>query len=311
MDQGNAAAAAVGTAEGATSAEAALPRWDLGDLYPGLDSPELARDLDAAERDAKAFAERYRGRLAELDGDGLAEAVAEFERLDEILSRVMSYAQLLHSGDMADPEVGRFYQSMQERVTDISAHTLFFSLELNKLEDADIEAKLESPKLARYQPWIRVTRAFRKHQLEEEMERLLHERSVAGRAAWVRLYDETMAALRFPLDGKELTISEVLHRLSDHRMEVRRDAARCLGKVLGENIRLFAHVTNTLAKDKEIDDRWRHFPRPTSARNLSNQVEDEVVDALVSAVRDAYPSLSHRYYKLKAKWFGGDKLDYW
>ena len=311
MDQGNAAAAAVGTAEGAISAEAALPRWDLGDLYPGPDSPELARDLDAAERDAKAFAERYRGRLAELDGDGLAEAVAEFERLDEILSRVMSYAQLLHSGDMADPEVGRFYQSMQERVTDISAHTLFFSLELNKLEDADIEAKLESPKLARYQPWIRVTRAFRKHQLEEEMERLLHERSVAGRAAWVRLYDETMAALRFPLDGKELTISEVLHRLSDHRMEVRRDAARCLGKVLGENIRLFAHVTNTLAKDQEIDDRWRHFPRPTSARNLSNQVEDEVVDALVSAVRDAYPSLSHRYYKLKAKWFGGDKLDYW
>ena len=288
-----------------------LPTWDLTDLYPGSEAPELRADLDSADAEAQAFATKYRGRLSALDGAGLGQAIGAYEALDEKLARIMSYAQLLHSGNMADAEIGRFYQSMQERVTTISTHTIFFTLELNQLEDKDLDAKLAAPELRRYAPWLEAVRAFRPHQLSEELEQLLHEKYVAGRSAWVRLFDETMAALRFPFEGKQLTSAELLHLLSDKNRDVRRDAARCLGKVLGENVRLFAHLTNTLAKDKEIEDKWRQFPRPVSARNLSNRVEDEVVDALVGAVRDAYPTLSHRYYALKARWLGGDKLDYW
>ena len=288
-----------------------LPEWDLTDLYPAPDSKALKDALEAAAADTKVFAKQFRTKVAALDGDNLGAAVAAYERIDETLSRVMSYAQLLHSKNLEDPEIGKFYQGVHERVTDIASDLLFFTLELNLIEPADMEVKLRAPALARYASWVENSRAFRPHQLDEDMERLLNDKYVAGRAAWMRLFDETMAGLRFPFRDKSLTNAEILHLLSDRDSNVRRDAARSLGQVLQQNIRLFAHVTNTLAKDKEIDDRWRHYARPTSARNLSNRVEDVVVDALVTAVREAYPRLSHRYYKLKAGWFGGDKLDYW
>ncbi|BBK41201.1 oligoendopeptidase F [Allostella vacuolata] len=297
----NAAPAAIG----------ALPEWDLSDLYPATDSPELAADLARAGEEAKALRARFEGRMAGLDGAGLADALATYERLQDRLGRIMSYAQLVHSRAMSDETVGRFYQTMQEQVTDITAELIFFTLELNRIEDADLAAKLADPALARYAPWIHDTRAFRPHQLSDEAERLLHDKSVAGRSSWVRLYDETTAGLRFPLDGEKLTMAEVLHRLSDRDGTVRRQAAESLGQVLGDNARLFALVTNTLAKDKEIEDRWRKFPRPISGRNLSNFVEDEVVDALLAAVRESYPRLTHRYYALKARWFGVEVLDHW
>ncbi len=288
-----------------------LPEWDLSDLYPGSESPALKIDLDRAAEDAKAFAKRYRTQVGSLDGEQLGRAVSDYERIDEVLSRVMSYAQLLHSKRLEDPETGRFYQGIHERITDIASDLLFFTLELNLIEQAEMEAKLRAPALARYASWVENSRAFRPHQLSEEMERLLNDRHVVGRAAWVRLFDETMASLRFPYRGRDLTNAEILHLLSDRDRDVRRDAARSLGQVLEQNERIFTHITNTLVKDKEIDDRWRHYPRPTSARNLSNRVEDEVVDALVAAVREAYPRLSHRYYAMKARWFGSEKLDYW
>jgi oligoendopeptidase F len=288
-----------------------LPEWDLRDLYPGRDSPELQADLKKAAADASAFRVRYQGKLAELDGDGLGKAIAGYEALQEVLGRIMSYAQLVHAGDMTDPEIGRFYQTMQERVTDISTELLFFSLELNRLDDAVLAEKLKAPALARYQPWLRDLRAMRPHQLSDEVEQILHEKQIAGRNAWIRLFDETIAHLRFPFDGRELTCNEVLNLLSDRDGTVRKAAAKSLGKVLGANLREFALITNTLAKDKEIEDKWRKFARPVSARNLGNFVEDEVVDALVTAVKAAYPQLSHRYYTLKARWFGGDRLDYW
>jgi oligoendopeptidase F len=289
----------------------ALPEWDLRDLYPGRDSPELQRDLAAVEADAKAFRERYEGKLATLSGAALGGAVADYERLQEIFGRIMSYAYLVYAGDMGDPEIGRFFQTMQEKVNAIGTTILFFTLELNRIEDAALADKLTSRELAHYEPWLRDVRAFRPHQLADDIEKILHEKSVAGKAAWVRLFDETMTALRFPLDGKELTSAEILHLLSEHDGAVRRKAAEVLGRVLGQNARTFALVTNTLAKDKEIEDRWRSFKRPISSRNLANFVEDEVVDALISAVRASYPQLSHRYYRLKAKWFGVAQLDHW
>jgi oligoendopeptidase F len=288
-----------------------LPVWDLSDLYPSPDSPLLAAALDEVEAGSQAFRAAYEGRVAALSGAEFGAAVAEYERLSEILGRILSYAQLWYSADMSDSERGRFHQVVQERCTAISANTLFFHLDINRLEDAVLEEKLAAPQAARYRPWLRDLRMFRPHQLSDELERFIHQKSVAGRSMWMRLFDETMARLRFPMDGKELTSAEILHLLSDRDGVRRKAAAQSLGKVLGESVPLFSLITNTLAKDKEIEDSWRGYAHPWSARNLSNQVEDGVVDALVQAVQDSYPRLSHRYYRLKARWFGGEALDYW
>ncbi|MBI5162978.1 MAG: M3 family oligoendopeptidase [Magnetospirillum sp.] len=289
----------------------ALPEWDLSDLYPSPDSQRLAEDLDAAEAGAKAFHQSYAGQLAGLDGTRFGAAIAEYERLSEIMGRAMSYAQLWYAGNVTDPERGRFFQGISERITTISTQTLFFTLEINRLDDDVLAAKLGAPAASRYAPWLRDVRVFRPHQLSDDLERLLHEKSVAGRAAWTRLFDETMGRLRFPLGDAMLTSAEVLNLMSDGDGATRKAAAQSLGAVLGENAPLFALVTNTLAKDKEIEDTWRHYPSPQSYRNLSNQVEDAVVDALVAAVKGCYEQLSHRYYRLKARWFGSDQLDYW
>ncbi len=305
------ASAADGGRESGAAALGPLPTWDLADLYPGPDSPELAQDLEAARASATAFEQRYAGRLAALDGAALGDAIAEYEAIEEILGRIMSYASLLHAGAMDDPEVGRFFQTTSEQVTEISAHTVFFTLELNRIDDARLDELMKAPRLAHYAPWVRDQRAFRPHQLSEEIERLLHEKAVVGRAAWIRLFDETIDSLRFPVDGEDLTCAEALHLLTDPDGNKRRAAAKSLGAVLGRNARLFALIANTLAKEKAIEDRWRGFARPISSRNLANHVEDEVVDALIEAVRAAYPRLSHRYYRIKARWFGVEALPYW
>jgi oligoendopeptidase F len=288
-----------------------LPQWDLSDLYPAPDSKELSDALDRMAADAKAFEERYKGNLASLDGAALGAAIAEYEHLDEAMSRAGSYAQLVYAGDQSDPANGKFYQGVFERLNAISINMLFFTLEINKLDDDQLESLMEAPELARYRPWLRDVRTMRPHQLDDEIERVLHEKYVVGRAAWVRLFDETLANLRFPFRGQELTEAEILNLMSDADGAKRKEAAKSLGGVLVANVKTLALITNTLAKDKEIEDGWRKFARPDSSRNLSNFIEDEVVDALSSAVRDACPSLSHRYYALKAKWFGGEQLDYW
>jgi len=288
-----------------------LPSWDLNDLYPGPDSQELKDDLDRCAAEATAFRGRYEGKLSKLDGAALGAAIAAYEAVQETLGRAGSYAQLVYAGDMSDPEIGRFYQGIQERSTEISVQILFFTLELNRLDEQVLEDKLTAPALAHYGPWLRDLRASRQHDLSDELERLLHEKHVAGRAAWTRLFDETMAALRFPLDGESLTSAEILNKMTDRDPALREASAKSLGAVLGENQRIFELITNTLAKDKEIEDGWRSYARPVSSRNLENLVEDAVVEALVDAVRAAYPKLSHRYYGLKAKWFGVEQLPYW
>jgi oligoendopeptidase F len=296
----------------APAAEAAdLPSWDLSDLYPAPDGPEVERDVRAAERQAKDFATAYAGKLAALSGKALAEAISAYEQIEEILGRLASYAQLLFAAEQTDAARGRFYQTMMERVTAISSDLLFFTLELNRLDDALLDARLRDPALASWRPWLRDLRVFRPHQLSDELEKLVHEKDVTGHAAWSRLFDETMAGMRIDVLGEDLTVSAALNKLSDRDRSVREAAGRAVGAAFGERVKLFALITNTLAKDKAILDDWRHYPRPTSARNRANMVEDEVVDALVSAVRDAYPRLSHRYYAMKAKWLGLPKLQHW
>ena len=300
-------------ADAASSQDAVAepPTWDLGDLYPAPDSAAVAADFATAESAAQAFAAAHQGRLAAMSGNGLAAAIAEYERIEEVLGRLMSYAQLLFASDSSDAAIGRFYQTVSERVTAISSNLLFFTLELNRLDEAALEQKAADPALARWWPWLRDLRVFRPHQLADDLEKLLHEKEVTGRSAWSRLFDETVAAMRVTVSGQELTVSDALNRLSDRERSVREAAGRAIGEAFGGNIRLFSLITNTLAKDKETIDTWRHYPRPGSYRNRSNMVEDEVVDALVSAVRADFPRLAHRYYLMKAKWLGLPKLQHW
>jgi len=290
----------------------ALPAWDLSDLYASPQDPKLAADLDRAGIDAKAFRAAHEGKVGSLSGDALAAAIAAYEAIEEVLGRAMSYAQLVFSGDAQDAANGRFYQTLQERVTTISSDLLFLTLELNRVEEAALEQTIGgSAALARWRPWLRDLRVFRPHQLSDEVEKLLHEKEVTGRSAWNRLFDETIAGMRVAVAGEDLTVSAALNKLSDRDREVRAAAAKGVSEAFGDKVRLFGLITNVLAKDKEIIDGWRHYPRPTSYRNRSNMVEDEVVDALVTAVTQSFPRLSHRYYAMKAKWLGLPKMMHW
>ena len=291
-----------------------LPEWDLTDLYPGIESDAFAQDLAQAEAECKAFADEVRGRLDSLAREGgaaLGPVVQRFEAIEDRLGRLASYAGLVYAGDTTDPTRAKFYGDTQERLTAASSDLLFFALDLNRIEDDVMERALAEPPLSRFRPWIEDVRRDKPHQLEDRIEQLFHEKSVTGRAAWNRLFDETLASLRFDVRGEELTLEPTLNKLQDADGAIRRDAAGALSAVFRANLRVFALITNTLAKDKEISDRWRGFEDVGDQRHLANRVEREVVDALVEAVRDAYPRLSHRYYRLKARWFGRDALDFW
>jgi oligoendopeptidase F len=294
----------------------ALPEWNLADLYPSLDAPEVSADLARAETECLAFEETYKGKLAEIAaapeaGERLYAAVVRFEAIEELLGRLISFAGLLYAGNTADPLRAKFYGDVRERVTAASVHLLFFTLELNRIDDALIERALKQPKFGIYRPWVEDVRKERPYQLEDRVEQLFHEKSVTGGAAWNRLFDETISTLRFSVDGEELAIEPTLNLLQDPREERRKAASDALATVFKENLRTFALIINTLAKDKEISDRWRGFKDIADSRHLSNRVEPEVVEALVSAVREAYPRLSHRYYRLKANWFGKEQLNHW
>lgn len=287
------------------------PRWDLSDLYTALDDPQIAKDLKAAQALARHFNKAYAGKVAGLTAMALAKAIADYEKLSEILGRLGSYAGLLYAVQSNKPEVGQFYQNIQEQGVAISKDTLFFELEINALSDAELNTRLREPELQHYAPWLRDVRVMKNHVLPEDMEKLLHEKSISSNAAWVRLFDETLEGLRFTIGRKKLTLAEVLNQMSSPDGEKRKAAAKELGRVLMQHQKTFALITNTLAKDKEIEDDWRRFARPISSRNLSNLVEDEVVDALLDTVQRNYEPLSHRYYRLKAKWFGKKQLAYW
>ena len=293
-----------------------LPEWNLADLYPAMDAPEFLDDLARMAAECKAFAADYQGKLASLlaaenASAALHAAIQRYERIDELMGRLMSYAGLVYAGDTSDPARAKLYGDTQEKLTSAGTDILFFQLELNQLDDKPLAAAAAKAPLSHYRPWLEDIRREKPHQLEDKLERLFLEKSVSGASAWNRLFDETMAALRFDLDGEELTLEPTLNKLQDIDPGLRQRAAEALGKVFKENLRVFTLITNTLAKDKDISDRWRGFADVADARHLANRVEPEVVAALVSAVRAAYPRLSHRYYKLKARWFNRDALDYW
>jgi oligoendopeptidase F len=293
-----------------------LPEWDLADLYPSIDGPEVAADLARGLDLCRAFEAKAKGRLGEIVAAGgaaeLTALVRDYEAIQDLLGRVGSYAGLVYAGDTTDVARAKFYGDVQDRLTRASTHLLFFELELNRLDDAAIDALIAAdPDLAHYRPWLEDIRKEKAHQLSDEIERLFHEKYLTGAAAWNRLFDETISAMRFRVGDEELTLEPTLTRLQDADEGRRREAAEALAIGFRANLRTFTLITNVLAKDKEISDTWRKFEDPADSRHLANRVEREVVEALVSAARAAYPRLSHRYYALKAKWMGKDRLDHW
>ncbi len=288
-----------------------LPEWDLSDLYDGSRDSRIEADLSGLSDGARAFGKDFEGRLDTLGGAELAAAIRRYEALHDGIGRVASYAQLLFSADRTDPDNARFHQDAQDRLTGIAVHLVFFPLEIARIPDETMERLLGDDGVARYRPWIEETRAFRPHQLSNEAETMLHELSPVGARSWTRLFDQTVAGLRFEVGGETLTETQALDLLSSADGTRRRSAARELARVFKANEPLFALIANTLARSKAIEDGWRRFARPISSRNLANRVEDEVVDSLIAAVRDAFPRLSHRYYRMKARRFGVDRLDWW
>jgi oligoendopeptidase F len=293
-----------------------LPEWNLDDLYRGLDDPAIKRDLDRTDAECAAFEEAYKGKLAAVaaaagGGATLATAVRRYEAIDDLMGRLSSFAGLIHAGDTLDPARTKFYGDVQERLTAASIHLLFFTLELNRIDDAVLDKAMADPALGHYRPWLEDVRRYRPYQLEDRVEQLFHEKSVTAYSAWNRHFDATIANLRFKVAGKSLAIEPTLNFLQDRSGGKRKAASQALAHTFKDNVRQFALITNTLAKDKEISDRWRGFADIADERHLSNRVEREVVDALVTAVRADYPRLSHRYYALKARWFGKKRLPHW
>lgn len=292
-----------------------LPEWNLQDLYPAMDSDEFVADLVASKKQGEAFEEKFAGKLEAVlknNPRDLAMTIAEYEQIQELMGRVMSYAGLIYSGDTSNPEHAKFYGDAQEKMTSAGSHLLFFELELNRIEEDLLDkAVSQDASLAYYKPWLSDLRKDKPYQLEDNIEQLLHEKSVTGRGAWNRLFDETMSTLRFNIGGEEYPVATALNFLQDADRNKRKEAAKEVSRVLEENGRTFSLITNTLAKDKEISDRWRGFEDIADSRHLANRVEREVVDALVEAVREAFPRLSHRYYAMKAKWLGLEVMEYW
>ncbi len=308
------ATAAAGAASDPALGE--LPSWRLEDLYPSATSEAFRNDLEKSDRDARAFEEKWKGKLADAatkTGDeGIGVAIVEYEALDDLLGRIASYAGLTYFSDTSNPANGKLYGDVQAKLTDTSSHLLFFSLELNRIDDAVIDACMDNdPVAGHYRPWLVDLRLDKPYQLDDRLEQLFLEKSMTSAGAFNRLFDETMAALRFTIDGEEVPLEVALNMLQDPEEETRHKAAMALAETFKANLRTFTLITNTLAKDKEISDRWRGFKDIADSRHLANRVEREVVDALAAAVQDAYPRLSHRYYKMKAKWLGMEQMNFW
>ncbi|MCO4842233.1 MAG: M3 family oligoendopeptidase [Yoonia sp.] len=289
-----------------------LPEWNLDDLYTAEDAPELIRDMEWLDTACSEFASDYEGKLADLDAAGLLDAVHRYEAIDIIAGRVMSYAGLRYYQVTTDADRAKFMADVQDKITAYTTPLVFYGLEFNRLDDAHLEAMLAAnADLARYKPVFDRMRAMKPHQLSDELEKFLHDQSTVGAAAWNRLFDETMAGLEFEVDGETLNLEATLNLLTEQDRSKREAATHALAAVFQENIKIFSRVHNTLAKEKEVEDRWRKMPTPQTGRHLSNHVEAEVVEALRNAVVAAYPRLSHRYYALKAKWLGLERMETW
>ena len=289
-----------------------LPEWDLSDLYASPDAPELAADMEWLEKACADFAANYEGKLANLSPDEWLACIEAYEKIDLKAGRIMSFIGLRYYQNTTDADRAKAMSDAQDRITAFTTPLVFFSLEVNRIDDAVMERVYQgNPSFARYKPIFDRMRAMRPYQLSDELEKFLHDQSTVGAAAWNRLFDETIAGLEFQIGDETRGLEATLNDLTEQNRDTREAAARELSRVFGENVKIFARVHNTLAKEKEIEDRWRKMPTPQTGRHLSNHVEPEVVEALRNAVVNAYPKLSHRYYELKRQWLGLETMEVW
>ena len=288
-----------------------LPDWNLNDLYTATDAKELIRDLNWLEKECNEFAKSYEGKLHSLSDKEMLTCIVRNEKISSISGRIISYAGLLYYQKTTDADRAKFLSDMQEKITVFTTKLVFFSLEINSLEEEFLDKLFtKNDQLARYKPVFEKIRAMKPYQLNDEIEKFLHDLGIVG-AAWEKLFDETIAGLTFKIGDESLNIEATLNLLTDQNRENREKATRELARVFSENIKVFTRVHNTQAKEKEIIDRWRGMPTAQMGRHLANQVEPEVVEALRNAVVKAYPEISHRYYELKRKWLGLEIMQVW
>ncbi len=288
-----------------------LPQWNLKDLYSDIESKELKSDIKNLAEQCKAFSTQYANKIGELSATNLFTAIKKYDELSDLGGKIMSFAFLNYCTQVSDEKAQSFYQNMEEQINEITQQLIFFSLELNNIEDSKIESLLRDDQLKFYTPFIKNSRVWKKYQLSQKEEEIIHEKSLSSRSAWVKLFDQTDAGLRFPFKENNLTVSEIFNKFSSANANDRKLAADSIGETLENNISTFAFITNTLIKEKELEDKRRGLKEPISSQNLSNLIEDEVVETLMNTVKANYPKLSHRYYKIKAKMLGMDKLNYW
>ena len=289
-----------------------LPEWNLDDLYSSENDKNLTIDLKWLDKECTKFENDFKNKLSKLSAQNFLKCILRYEKIQNISGRIMSFAGLKYYQSTTDPKRAKFLADMQDKITVSSSKLVFFSLEINNIDNKKINSLLKGDvQLSRFKPIFDSLRKMKNHQLSTELEAFLHDQSVVGTSAWNRLFDETIAGLKFTINNEELNIESTLNLLSDNDRKTRELGAKEVARVLGKNINIFSRITNTLAKEKEIEDRWRKMPSPQFGRHLSNDVEPDVVEALRNAVVSAYPETSHRYYKLKAKWMGLKKMEIW
>jgi oligoendopeptidase F len=284
--------------------------WDLSDLYDGGDDPRLDADVEEADAAAASFRDRYYGKIDTLSAAELREGIEERERIESILTRAIYYAHLWFSTDTADPERGALVARLTEKGAALDTQLLFFGLEIAALEDDAAEALIEDDELEKWRHWLRSLRKFRPYLLSEPEEKIFTEKSVSGVSAWGRLYEELLSALRVELDGETIGLEEAMSKLYSGDRDLRRRASEAVTESLAPGLRTRTYVFNTIVLDKSIDDRLRGYETWISARNLRNETSDEAVQALVDAAVARY-EVPQRYYRLKAKLIGLDRLTFY
>ena len=287
------------------------PAWDLSDLYRSINDPQIKKDLETYRKQTAAFTKKYKGRLALLSADEFLKAVQDIEKRSEIASRLGGFAYLNMVTQMKNVEAVAFFQSIEEKLTDYCKPAVFFSIEFNKLTQAKINEWLKDKRIKAYQYWLKRLRKFKNYQLSEPEEEILLEKSITSGNAWVRLYEEHSSRLKYTVDGKEYNDAELSKLLLDKDATTRLKAGKEMNRVLHENGHLMTFIYNMVMKDKAIEDNKRGFKTPVSERNLSEDVSDESVEVLAQTVKKHYKDIAHRFYKLKAKWLGVEKINYW
>ena len=285
-----------------------LPNWNLKDFYSSFKDEAISQDLDIFQKFTKTFKENYKDKLLS-HSSKLENIIEEYENGNEIGDKLGNYAFLIYATNMDVPEIVQFYQDINEKLTEISSDLIFFTNEINATSEDNFKRLINGS--GKYKSWLTNIRRFKNHQLDEKSEQILLDKNLTASSSWVRFFEEQINDLKFNLDGKDLNSAGVLNLLSDHDEKIRKKAAESIESVFKSEVKTFTFITNTLAKDKITNDKWRKYSSPVDSRNLSNNVENDVVEALSKSVTSNYKNISHRYYELKSKIFKKNQLDYW